>query len=90
MRRRCWHPVGPRSEGWGEGRGFRGAQRPCCLAPPGAEDSKSRLEGGGLGGQNLAWDVWASEVTELGATTQNPGCLKGRRGLEPLIGMCDL
>jgi len=77
--------MGPRSEGRDEGRGFRGAQRPCCLAPPGAEDSQVPL-----GGWGVELDVWASEVTELGATTQNPGCLKGMRALGLLTGMCDL
>lgn len=33
-----------RSEGWGEGQGFRGTLHPGCLAPPGVEDSTSRLE----------------------------------------------
>lgn len=42
---------------------------------------KSRLEGGGLGVQALAWDVSATGVRELGATAQSPGCLKGMGAL---------
>lgn len=33
----------------------------------GGEDSKSYLEGGDLGVQALAWDVWASDITAPGS-----------------------
>lgn len=54
-----------RGEGWDEGWGFRGALLPGRLL--GGEDSKSYLEGGDLGVQALAWDVWASDITAPGS-----------------------
>lgn len=44
----------------------------------GGEDSKSYLEGGDVGVQTLAWDVWASGITAPAATPA-PVYLKGMR-----------